>query len=586
MGEEKRKLPEGWAEATIGDVTLNKVPQTVPDKDSFFTYVDISSIDNTSKEIVSPKELHGEQAPSRARQGISVNDVLVSMTRPNLNAVALVPHSLDGAIASTGFDILRSVEVEPKWLYLHVRSGEFVEDMSALVKGALYPAIKSNDVRSYRIPIPPLNEQKRIVARIEELQAHSRRAREALETVPDLLEQLRQSILAAAFRGDLTKEWRKQHQDVEPASELLKRIRFERRKRWEAAELDKLKCKGLTGDNLDEAFAKQRKKYKEPVPVDTSDLPELPEGWCWAIVEELSLLVTKGSSPRWQGFEYTTTGVPFVRSQNVLSGSLDLAELAFLPKSFNKKERRSILAANDVLVNIVGASIGRAALATEDVAGGNVNQAVAVIRLIQEGFLPSLIVYWLLSPTGQRQIHGGKVDVARANLSLTDVSAIIVPLPPFVEQEELVFQLCENMKLLARLSDKIVEIQTSLDDLDYSALTKAFRGQLAPQDPKDEPASVLLERIREEKEQEAANQKPRDKRRGRKMTKRKDKQKEVLVVLREASRAMTPEEVFAAGGFEEDSVDAFYEQLRRAVVSKQVREMREGDLIQLEATGK
>ena len=568
--------------------------------------------------------------------------------------------------------------INPKYIrhYL-LYSKEYAE---SLASGSTFKELSGKRMATLEFPIPPLNEQKRIAAKIEELQARSRRAREALETVPDLLEQLRQSILAAAFRGDLTKQWREERSlpaprpgaffvyvlkcaddsnyigmtenlqgrwdehklgkggrwteqnppqyvlhweehlsrqaaakrekwlktgfgrkwlkreekagrlrqagNAEPASELLKRIRVERRKRWESAELDKLKAKDLTGDKLDEAFAKKRKKYKEPIPVDTSDLPELPEGWCWAIVEELSLLVTKGSSPRWQGFEYTTTGVPFVRSQNVLSGSLDLAELAFLPKSFNKKERKSILAANDVLVNIVGASIGRAALATEDVAGGNVNQAVAVIRLIQEGILPSLLVDWLLSPRGQRQIHGGKVEVARANLSLTDVSTIIVPLPPFIEQEELVFQLCRNMKFLALLSDKIVEIQTSLDDLDHSALTKAFRGQLVPQNPNDEPASVLLERIREEKEQEAAKQKPKDRRRGRKMKKKKDKQKEVLVVLREASRALTPEEIFATGGFEEDSVDAFYEQLRKAVVSKQVREMREGDLIQLEAIGK
>ncbi len=122
--------------------------------------------------------------------------------------------------------------------------------------------------------------------------------------------------------------------------------------------------------------------------------------------------------------------------------------------------------------------------------------------------------------------------------------------------------------------------------LDQSIFSKAFSGELVPQDPNDEPASVLLERIQEEKKRELAKQKPRDKQRGRKMKKKKDKQKEALVVLREASSVMTPEEVFAAGGFEEDSVDAFYEQLRKAVISKQVREMREGDLIQLEAIGK
>lgn len=179
-------------------------------------------------------------------------------------------------------------------------------------------ARKSSKVLGKSVPvlIPPINEQKRIVTKIEALQTRSRRAREALETVPDLLEQLRQSILAAAFRGDLTKNWREKHKGkIEPASELLKRIRIERRKRWEAAELDKLKAKGLTGDKLDDQFTKLRKKYKEPVPVDTTDLPELPEGWCWARANEISNSALGKMLDR----QKHTTGIemPYLRNVNV-----------------------------------------------------------------------------------------------------------------------------------------------------------------------------------------------------------------------------------------------------------------------------
>ncbi len=299
MREGESKLPKGWAETTIGDVTINKVPQVIPGATETFKYIDISSIDNTLKEVVDPKTLSGDQAPSRARQRVKNNDVLVSMTRPNLNAVAFVPESLDNAIASTGFDVLRSIGIEPKWLFLHAVSKEFVAEMSALVQGALYPAIKSKDIRTYKIPLPPFKEQKRIAAKIEELQSHSRRAKEALDTIPDLLEQLRQSILGAAFRGDLTKKWREQHKgQIVPATELLKRIRTERRKRWEEAELERLKAKGLTGDKLEAQFDKRRKQYKEPAPVDITDLPELPEGWCWASIDELSDERQYGSSAK------------------------------------------------------------------------------------------------------------------------------------------------------------------------------------------------------------------------------------------------------------------------------------------------
>src|SRR5260221_3625198 len=96
--------------------------------------------------------------------------------------------------------------------------------------------VSGGKLKDLEVPIPPLNEQRRIVAKLEGLQARSRRARDALDAVPPLLEKLRQSILAAAFRVDLTKDWRAKHKDVEPASELLKRIRTERRKKWEDAE--------------------------------------------------------------------------------------------------------------------------------------------------------------------------------------------------------------------------------------------------------------------------------------------------------------------------------------------------------------
>src|SRR5690606_36379861 len=129
---------------------------------------------------------------------------------------------------------------------------------------------------------PPLNEQNRIVANIDALTEKSREAREALAEVPELLDKLRQSILAAAFRGDLTREWRAKNPDVEPASVLLERIRQERRKKWEEAQLAKFRAEGKLPK--DDSW---KKKYVEPQPVDTTDLPDLPERWCWASLEEL-----------------------------------------------------------------------------------------------------------------------------------------------------------------------------------------------------------------------------------------------------------------------------------------------------------
>jgi type I restriction enzyme S subunit len=198
-------LPEGWITTTIGDVAVPKVEQGGPVGRQEFTYIDISSIDNDLKAITEPKKVETKDAPSRARQNTRAYDVLVSMTRPNLNAVAIIGPEFNGAIASTGFDILRANGIAPEWLFLIVRSQPFVDAMTELVQGVLYPAVRPRDVRDFAIPVPPLAEQNRIVAKVEELLARGNAARERLAKVPALLKRFRQSVLAAACSGQLTK---------------------------------------------------------------------------------------------------------------------------------------------------------------------------------------------------------------------------------------------------------------------------------------------------------------------------------------------------------------------------------------------
>jgi type I restriction enzyme S subunit len=532
-----------------------------------------------------PEYVTGEEVGSN-KQKVYPGDVLLCKINPRINRVWLVRDKGDfDQIASTEWIVLRSRALYPPFLLYQLRAEDFRQrflvDLSGI--GGSLTRARPRIVGGLKARLAPSNEQKRIVTRIEELQARSRRASEALETIPDLIDQLRQSILSSAFRGDLTKEWREKQTNIEPAKVLLNRIRAERRKRWEEAELEKLRERGLSEEKFKEAFANRRKQYKEPFSANTDNLPELPKQWCWASIDELSSLVTKGSSPNWQGFNYVSAGIPFVRSQNVLSRELNLSDLAFLPKSFNTKERRSILMTDDVLINIVGASIGRTALANEKVHGGNVNQAVAVIRLIPGGMLPPLLVDFLLSPRGQDQIHGGKVDVARANLSLTDISTIVIPLPPAVEQTELNTHLNKNMTVLSHLKDVLAELKVLHTDLDQAILSKAFRGGLVPQNPNDEPASILLERIRQEKALAMAEPKAKDKRKGKIMKHKQEEQRDIFSVLRKSGQAMTPEEVFSKVGFDEAEVDTFYEQLRQAIAAKQIREIRKGKTIRLEA---
>jgi restriction endonuclease S subunit len=195
-------------------------------------------------------------------------------------------------------------------------------------------------------------------------------------------------------------------------------------------------------------------------------------------IGEVADLVTKGSSPNWQGFNYAEKGVVFVRSQNVGWGNLDLSDVAHLPPAFNEKERKSVLKTGDVLLNIVGASIGRAALATPDIEGGNVNQAVAVIRLNQERMLPKYLMLNLLSPGTQAAIHAEKVDVARANVSLSDIKEFSVLFPSLAEQGAIIAEVERRLSVIDELEAAVDANLTRADRLRQSVLGNAFSGKL------------------------------------------------------------------------------------------------------------
>lgn len=205
MATNKHILPAGWRWTKLGDICSLKVatrdPRNEPDDE--FTYIDITSIESFDKFISEPKKLLGKNAPSRARQIVHAGDVIVSTTRPNLNAIAKIPSELDGQICSTGFCVLRpnQEELDSDFLFHFVRTQEFVKNLSDLVKGALYPAVTDKDVRTQTLPLPPLTEQWRIAARLNEQMAAVAQARRSTEGQLQAARELRSAYLHSAFSG-------------------------------------------------------------------------------------------------------------------------------------------------------------------------------------------------------------------------------------------------------------------------------------------------------------------------------------------------------------------------------------------------
>lgn len=314
---------------------------------------------------------------------------------------------------------------------------------------------------------------------------------------------------------------------------------------------------------------KWKARYTEPVLPNTDHFSGIPKEWVLATFDQITTLITKGSSPNWQGFNYCNEGIIFIRSENVRWGFLDLTEVTHLPPAFNEQEKKSILEEGDVLINLVGASIGRAAIATAEVQGGNINQAVAVIRLVQKEIMNQFAVLWLISPMAQERIHSEKVDFARANFSLANIKSLPIPIPSLLEQSLLVREVERRLSAADQMQTALEQQLTRVHATRQSLLREAFVGRLVPQNPDDESASLLLEHIRAEKAQIKAERKlarqglrPIKKKRSDIMHDELLSPKSLKVAWERIGKKADARLLFDEAGFSTDCVEEFYEALR------------------------
>lgn len=245
-------------------------------------------------------------------------------------------------------------------------------------------------------------------------------------------------------------------------------------------------------------------KKEKPLPeIKEEDIPfDIPENWCWCRLGEIAEIITKGSSPSWQGINYVDKGILFVTSENVGDEELLLSKRKFLEQKFNEIQPRSILQKGDILTNIVGASIGRTAIFDLDIKNANINQAVALIRLKNKQ-LNSYIVKVLNSKTIIDQMADHTVNTARANISLTTVENFKIPLPPLAEQKRIVDAIEKFMPLIEEYGKKETELKALNEQIGTltkkAILQEAVQGKLVPQIADEGNAKDLLEEIKKGK---------------------------------------------------------------------------------------
>jgi len=357
-----KDLPPGWAWTLLGEVVEPRVDSGGP-RSNEFIYIDITSIDVGKKQVAEPKRLAKAEAPNRARQNVKRGDVLVSMTRPNLNAVAMVSSENDGSIASTAFNVLRAAEVEPAWLYYLVQTDQFITAMCSRVQGALYPAIRPADVMQHRVPLAPLPEQRRIVAAIEKHFS-------ALDAGTSLLARVRQK-LTKCIDGILSAALLSPPESTQIGDQAMgRRIRAQR---------------------------ESHSASPAPLPPDNSLALRVPKGWEIMSLDELSTRITSGSRD-WSRYYGRGNGT-FIMAQNVRRGRLDLSfKQQVDPPPGDSSVQRSAVQIGDLLITIVGANTGDTCAVLDEFDQHYVCQSVALARPVLKQ-MSKYLMFWLLAPS-------------------------------------------------------------------------------------------------------------------------------------------------------------------------------------------
>jgi type I restriction enzyme S subunit len=481
------ELPKGWIVERLGNLVLdlqNGISKRKSDNGAPIPVLRLADIkvrqlseDSLREILLTPNEITKYQ--------VARGDILIIRVNGSAELVGrFVPCVVNRKWAYSDHLIRARIPldlIEQRYLCLFANSHNARSHLTKkTITTAGQKTINQSGLSSLPVWLPPLEEQKRIVAKVDELmrlcdeleseQAERRAARlylnraaldqllaarAALElrtrwyivcdhfamltATPDLLGKLRQTVLQLAVQGKLSQHGSRD----EPATSLLHRIRVEKERL--------LKEKHL--------------KSVDPLPpINPNEMPfELPIGWMWVRLEELAETITKGSSPKWQGINYTdaSTGILFITSENVRNYALDVSKPKYVEAKFNEIEPRSILKRKDILMNIVGASIGRTALYDLNKIA-NINQAVCLIRLINPEVLISLdyMLHFFNSETCVSLMFDKQVENARANLSMGNIAKFPIPFPPLEEQKRIVaavnslMALCDELEANLRRAEE------------------------------------------------------------------------------------------------------------------------------------
>jgi type I restriction enzyme S subunit len=464
------EVPEGWKLVTILDaceINPPKPPKNFLPADAPVTFVPMPAVDADMGAITNPQikpYLEVRNGFTSFRDG----DVIMAKITPCMeNGKAAIVHGMKNGIGfgSTEFHVMRSRgEILPEYLYYYIRQKSFRNEAESHFTGSVgQKRVPTDFIKQSVIPLPPLAEQQRIVARVEALLSHVDAAGDRLSRVPAIMKKFRQSVLAAACSGRLTEEWREENPDIETAEITLEQIQT-------------LK----NNSNLRKNKSKKKiipTNFENDNELQSDIVADLPPTWTISNLENITSRITSGS--RWWKKYYCNDGPgTFILSQNVRPFYLNWSTVLHVDPPENDPDRkRSEVQKDDLLITIAG-NTGDVCRVREDIPQHYVCQSVAMVRPVLKEISPYLEVC-LNSPShGQKQFDDWAYGEGRPHLSFDQLKKTTVLLPPLAEQREIVRRVGLLFERADAIEREVAAAGRRCEQLTQAVMVKAFSGML------------------------------------------------------------------------------------------------------------
>ena len=316
-----------------------------------------------------------------------------------------------------------------------------IVDYQKYITGTTRAKLNQSSMRQIPVPVAPPEQQQSIVAEIEKQFSRLDEAVTSLKRAKANLKRYKAAVLKAAVEGKLTEEWRKQHPDVEPASELLKRILAERRRKWEN--------------------------------MSNVDLPKIASTWEWATFDQVSTRVTVGHVGPMKN-EYVEEGIPFLRSQNVRENRYDATGLKYISPEFHQRLSKSAIQPNDIAV-VRSGNVGVSCVIPQELIYANCADLVIIKK--PKGILPEYGAFYMNSIINTR-VASKKVGVALTHFNTKSVSAMPIPVPPLSEQAVIVEEVQKRVSLIVTIETNANKGLARGERIRQSILKQAFAGEM------------------------------------------------------------------------------------------------------------